>query len=91
LVAASIVARARVWPESESLRGRGVRDRGSLRVAAVAADGHPGADVAVGSAAGRPARVRLYPGTVFAGGGEPPATDLDVLGGAVPADGVYVG
>jgi hypothetical protein len=27
----------------------------------------------------------------FAGGGEPPATDLDVLGGAAPADGVYVG
>jgi hypothetical protein len=48
-------------------------------------------DVAAGSGAGRPARVRLYPGQDFAGGGEPPATDLDVLGGALPADGVYVG
>lgn len=38
-----------------------------------------------------PARVRLYLGKDFADGGEPPATDLDVLGGAVPDDGVYVG
>jgi len=35
------------------------------------------------------ARVRLSLGETFAG--EPPATDLDVLGGAVLADGVYVG
>jgi hypothetical protein len=34
--------------------------------------------------------VRLYLGKDFPGGGEPPATDLDVFGGAVPADGVYV-
>jgi hypothetical protein len=34
--------------------------------------------------------MRLYPGKDFAAG-EPPATDLDVLGGAGPADGVYVG
>ena len=49
------------------------------------------ADVAVGSAASRPAKVRVYRGKDFAGGGEPPAADLDVLGGAVLADGVYVG
>lgn len=42
-----------------------------------------------GSGADRPAKVRVYLGTDFAGG-EPPATDLDVLGGAVPTDGVYV-
>jgi hypothetical protein len=47
--------------------------------------------VALGSGAGRPAREGLYRGKDFAGGGEPPATDLDVLGGAVLADGVYVG
>jgi len=35
--------------------------------------------------------VRPYLGKDFAGGGEPPANDLDVLGGAVTADGVYVG
>jgi len=33
----------------------------------------------------------LYWDDVFAGGGEPAATDLDVFGGAVPADGVYGG
>jgi hypothetical protein len=36
-------------------------------------------------------RVRLYLGNDFAGASEPPATDLDVLGGAVLADGVSVG
>jgi len=35
-------------------------------------------------------RVRLYFAQGFAGG-EPPAADLDVFGGAVLADGVYVG
>jgi hypothetical protein len=35
--------------------------------------------------------VARFLGKAFAGGGEPPATDLDVLGGAVPADAVYVG
>jgi hypothetical protein len=35
--------------------------------------------------------VRLYLGKDFADGGEPPAADLDPLGGAVLADGVYVG
>jgi hypothetical protein len=40
---------------------------------------------------GRPARGRLNPGTDFVGRGKPPATDLDMLGGAVLADEVYVG
>jgi hypothetical protein len=51
-----------------------------------------GANATVGSGAGRPARVRLYLGKDFTTGGEPAAfQDLDVLGGAVLADGVYVG
>jgi hypothetical protein len=33
----------------------------------------------------------LYLGKDFAGGGEPPAADLDTLGGVVLTDGVYVG
>ena len=46
----------------------------------------------VGGDSGRHARVRLYPGKDFTTGGEPAAfQDLDVLGGAVLADGVYVG
>lgn len=47
--------------------------------------------MAVGSGAGRLAKVRVYLGKDFAGGGEPAATDLDPLGGAELADGVYVG
>jgi hypothetical protein len=47
--------------------------------------------VSVGSGAGRPAKVKVYLGRDFAGPGEPAATDLDPFGGAVPADGVYVG
>jgi hypothetical protein len=47
---------------------------------------------AVGSGAGRPAKVRVYRGTDFAsGGGESPAAGLGPFGGAVLADGVYVG
>jgi len=64
---------------------------GGSRVVVPNADGDARADVAVGSGAGRPARVRVYLAKDFAAGGEPPATDLDVLGGAVLADGVYVG
>ncbi|MFO0798598.1 MAG: hypothetical protein U0804_14075 [Gemmataceae bacterium] len=48
-------------------------------------------DLVVRSGAGRPAKVRVYLGKDFAGGGESVATNLDVLGGAVLADGVYVG
>ena len=36
-------------------------------------------------------RLWLYLGKDFAGGGEPPAADLDTLGGVVLTDGVYVG
>ena len=62
------------------------------RVAAKDFDGDGRADVAVGSGAGSPSRVRLYAGKDFAGGGEPGThQDLDPLAGAVLADGVYVG
>ena len=61
-------------------------------MAVTKSDGDGRADVAVGSGAGRPARVRVYLGKDFAGTGEPAAfQDLDPFGGAVLADGVYVG
>jgi hypothetical protein len=67
-------------------------DRGGARVAVTNADGDGKADVAVGSGAGSPSRVRLYAGKDFSGGGEPGThQDLDPLGGAVLADGLYVG
>jgi hypothetical protein len=45
-----------------------------------------------GARAGRPAKVRVYLGQDFAGGGEPVAfQDPDPFGGAVLAAGVYVG
>jgi autotransporter-associated beta strand protein len=67
-------------------------DRGGARVAAADIDGDGRADLAVGSGANRPAKVRVYPGKTFTGAGEPAgAIDLDPFGGAVLADGVYVG
>jgi hypothetical protein len=67
-------------------------DRGGVRVAAKDADGDDKADVAAGSGEGSAARVRVYLGKDFAGGGEPAAfQDLAPFGGAVLADGVYVG
>jgi hypothetical protein len=47
--------------------------------------------LAVGSRARFSDRVEVYLGKDFAGGGEPPATELDPFGGAVPAQGVYAG
>ena len=66
---------------------------GGVRVAAVDADGDARADVVVSSGEGRPARVRLYRGIDFAGTTGAPAAflDLDPLGGATLADGVFVG
>ncbi|QDU23895.1 hypothetical protein [Urbifossiella limnaea] len=48
------------------------------------------ADVAVGSGAGRPAQVWLFPGAGF-GPGTPTAVELDPFGGAVLTAGVFVG
>ncbi|MDB5309626.1 MAG: hypothetical protein JWO38_3828 [Gemmataceae bacterium] len=66
-------------------------DRGGVRVAAKDVDGDNKADVVVGSGGGQPSRVRVYPGAVFTGIGEPTTfQDIDPYG-AVLADGVYVG
>jgi hypothetical protein len=70
--------------------GHNLSDRGG-QVAVTNADGDRRADVAVGSGAGRPAEVRVYLDKDFADVGEPPAAELDPFGGAVLADGVYVG
>jgi len=91
VVSAGNVSGAQAVPVANFFVAGDDRGRGGARVAVADADGDARADVAVGSGAGRPARVRLYLGKDFAGGGEPAATDLDVLGGAVLADGVYVG
>jgi hypothetical protein len=66
-------------------------DRGGVRVATTNADGDARADVVVGSGEGSVSRVRIYLGKNF-GGAEPSLfQDLDPFGGAVLADGVFVG
>ncbi|MFO0799707.1 MAG: SdrD B-like domain-containing protein [Gemmataceae bacterium] len=91
LVSAGQVGAAQANPVANFFVAGDLADRGGARVAVTNADGDGRADVAVGSGAGRPARVRLYMGKDFAAGGEPAASDLDALGGALLADGVYVG
>ena len=49
------------------------------------------ADLAVGTGAGQPSRVRVYLGKDVTPSGEPAATDLDPFAGAVLANGVFVG
>jgi len=67
-------------------------DRGGVRVAAVDADADGRADLATGSGEGSPAKVRIYLGKNFTGSGEPGTfQDIAVFGGAVLADGVFVG
>ncbi|HEX4611747.1 MAG TPA: choice-of-anchor U domain-containing protein, partial [Urbifossiella sp.] len=91
LVGSGNVAGAQAAPLGNFFVAGAASDRGGVRVAAVA-DGSGKANVAAGSGAGDPARVRVYPGTGFAGGGEPATfQDLTPFGGAVLADGVYVG
>ncbi len=69
-----------------------LNDRGGARVAVTNSDGDEKADVAVGSGAGRPARVRVYLGKDFATGGEPGTfQDITPFGGAILTDGVFVG
>jgi hypothetical protein len=92
LVSAGNVAGAQASPVANFFVAGDPNDRGGARVAVTNADGDGKVDVAVGSGAGRPARVRLYLGKDFTTGDEPAVfQDLDVLGGAVLADGVYVG
>ncbi|MBN9521121.1 FG-GAP repeat protein [bacterium] len=91
LVSAGQVDAAQASPVANFFVGGDLDDRGGARVGVTNRDGDGRADVAVGSGAGRPAKVRVYLGRDITGGGEPPATDLDPLGGAVLADGVFVG
>ncbi|HEX4612363.1 MAG TPA: FG-GAP-like repeat-containing protein, partial [Urbifossiella sp.] len=92
LIAAGDTAGAYAAPLGNFFVAGDQADRGGVHVGAVDADGDGRADVAVGSGAGDPARVRVYPGTGFTGGGEPGSfQDLTPFGGTVLADGVYVG
>ena len=91
LVSAGNVAGAQAAPVANFFVGGDLDDRGGARVAVTNADGDARADVAIGSGAGRPARVRVYLGKDFAGGGEPASTGYDVVGGVVLPGGVYVG
>ncbi len=92
LVAGGQAEAAQAAPAANFFVGGDLSDRGGARVGVMDANGDDRADVVVGSGAGRPARVRLYSGADFTGGGEPVTFhDLDPLGGAVLADGVYVG
>ncbi|MBN9522783.1 VCBS repeat-containing protein [bacterium] len=92
MVSAGDVAGAQGTPVANFFVGGDLNDRGGARVAVTNSDGDTRADVVIGSGAGRPARVRVYLGANVTGGGEPGgAVDLSVLGGAVLADGVYVG
>ncbi|MBN9523508.1 VCBS repeat-containing protein [bacterium] len=90
LVSAGDVAGAQAAPVANFFAGGDLSDRGGARVGVTRADADGRADVVVGSGAGRPAGVRVYLGKDFASG-EPAVQLLDPLGGAVLADGVYVG
>jgi hypothetical protein len=61
-----------------------------VSVAAVDADGDGRADLAVGTGAGQPSLVRVYPGKTLSGTAEPPSTSFDPFGGPT-TDGVFVG
>jgi hypothetical protein len=61
-----------------------------VSVAAVNADGDARADLAVGSGAGQPSLVKVYPGKNLAGSAEPASTSFDPFG-TVTVNGVFVG
>jgi hypothetical protein len=91
-VAAGNVAAAYAAPLANFFVAGDANDRGGARVAAENADGDARADVAVGSGAGDPGRVRVYLGKSFGGTGEPGTfQDLTPFGGAALTDGVFVG
>jgi hypothetical protein len=92
LVSAGNVSGAQAAPIANFFVAGDAADRGGARVATKDADGDNKADVVVGSGAGRPARVRVYLGKDFVGSGEPATfQDIAPFGGAVLADGVFVG
>jgi hypothetical protein len=89
LVAAGRFADAQAAPVGNFFVEGNTADRGGVRVAAKDADGDDQADVVTGSGANLPARVHVYLGRNPLG--EPAAQVIDPFGGAVLADGVYVG
>ena len=64
--------------------------RGSVRLALHDFDGNGAADLAAGSGAGEPSRVRVYTAATLLAGAAAPDVDLDPFG-AVLANGVFVG
>jgi subtilisin-like proprotein convertase family protein len=91
-VSAGDVAGAQAAPVGNYFVAGNSADRGGVRVAVKDADGDDRADVIAGSGEGSAARVRVYAGSAFGGGGEPGGFfDLEPFGGAVLAGGVYVG
>ncbi|HEX4607344.1 MAG TPA: FG-GAP-like repeat-containing protein, partial [Urbifossiella sp.] len=92
MLVAGNTAGAQAAPIANFFVAGNTADRGGARVAAVNPDGGNKSAVAVGSGAGDPARVRIYPGSDFPAGGGEPGTfqDLNPGGGAVLVDGVYV-
>ena len=92
LIAANDVAGAQSAPIANFFVAGNVNDRGGIRLAVKNADGDSTADLAVGSGEGSPARVRIYLGKNFTGGGEPGTfQDVSVFGGVPLTDGVFVG
>ncbi|QDU19695.1 Calx-beta domain-containing protein [Urbifossiella limnaea] len=92
LVSAGRVDESQAAPVGNFFVAGNAADRGGVRVAVKDADGDDRADVVVGSGERSAARVRVYAGTGFGGGGEPgDFLDLEPFGGAVLAGGVYVG
>jgi hypothetical protein len=92
LVSAGDVAGAQASPVANFFVAGNANDRGGARVAVVNADGDNRTDVAAGSGEGSAAKVRVYLGVSFSGGGEPGAfQDLSVFGGASLPGGVFVG
>jgi hypothetical protein len=69
-----------------------LNNRGGVRVAVKDADGDDRADVVAGTGGNQASFARVYLGKDFVSVAEPTAfQDLDPFGGAVLADGVYVG
>lgn len=94
LVSANDVAGAQLAPIANFFVAGDSTDRGGVRVATGDIDGDGLADVVVGSGQDTAARVRVYLGKNFsATSTSEPSTfqDISVFGGAVLADGVYVG
>ncbi|MBX9585037.1 MAG: hypothetical protein K2X87_32430, partial [Gemmataceae bacterium] len=92
LVSAGNVTGAYAAPVANFFVDGNAADRGGVRVAVADADADGRADLLAGSGQNNPARVRVYLGRNVTGPAEPTTfQDLQPFGGAVLADGVYVG